>query len=407
MHRALTMADPPADPSAGFLDGEDRPSLDDLAEFDDAEVAALMRDAEAEAPDASLTLRLVASRALPRDFLDDADADAIADAVAALECVRLDGCRLANLGGPEGPLSPSAGALRNITSLYLQRNRLVTTDGVRGDALPSLRFLALQENRLESLPGVSTLTTLMFLDVGDNPTLSGLAEVLGSIPASTRFLRVEGTRVATEPDARPAFVASLPELKRLDDRDVTREERESALVLFGEDPSEDESSSDAENAPEDDAALTRAVAEMRLKPTESKSETKTKTNGAGPESVSAAAAAAAVLANGAISSTTNPSEAEEDRARLRAVLSTLNEPGVHSTAAANALSSSASSDVRRARDRASERASTRLEETRDGEVDVDARVRRAQRQHGAAMREAGAMMAFYQEGAADGEGEAT
>ena len=399
------MADPPADPSAGFLGGEDRPSLDDLAEFDDAEVAALMRDAEAEAPDASLTLPLVASRALPRDFLDDADADAIADAVAALECVRLDGCRLANLGGPEGPLSPSAGALRNITSLYLQRNRLVTTDGVRGDALPSLRFLALQENRLESLPGVSTLTTLMFLDVGDNPTLSGLAEVLGSIPASTRFLRVEGTRVATEPDARPAFVASLPELKRLDDRDVTREERESALVLFGENPSEDESSSDAENAPDDDAALTRAVAEMRLKPTETKSETKT--NAAGPESLSAAAAAAAVLANGAMSSATNPSEAEEDRARLRAVLSTLNEPGVRLTAAASALSSTASTDVRRARDRASERASTRLEEARDGEVDVDARVRRAQRHHGAAMREAGAMMAFYQEGAAGGEGEAT
>ena len=399
------MADPPADPSAGFLGGEDRPSLDDLAEFDDAEVAALMRDAEAEAPDASLTLPLVASRALPRDFLDDADADAIADAVAALECVRLDGCRLANLGGPEGPLSPSAGALRNITSLYLQRNRLVTTDGVRGDALPSLRFLALQENRLESLPGVSTLTTLMFLDVGDNPTLSGLAEVLGSIPASTRFLRVEGTRVATEPDARPAFVASLPELKRLDDRDVTREERESALVLFGENLSEDESSSDAENAPDDDAALTRAVAEMRLKPTETKSETKT--NAAGPESVSAAAAAAAVLANGAMSSTTNPSEAEEDRARLRAVLSTLNEPGVRLTAAASALSSTASTDVRRARDRASERASTRLEEARDGEVDVDARVRRAQRHHGAAMREAGAMVAFYQEGAAGGEGEAT
>ena len=399
------MADPPADPSAGFLGGEDRPSLDDLAEFDDAEVAALMRDAEAEAPDASLTLPLVASRALPRDFLDDADADAIADAVAALECVRLDGCRLANLGGPEGPLSPSAGALRNITSLYLQRNRLVTTDGVRGDALPSLRFLALQENRLESLPGVSTLTTLMFLDVGDNPTLSGLAEVLGSIPASTRFLRVEGTRVATEPDARPAFVASLPELKRLDDRDVTREERESALVLFGENPSEDESSSDAENAPDDDAALTRAVAEMRLKPTETKSETKT--NAAGPESVSAAAAAAAVLANGAMSSATNPSEAEEDRARLRAVLSTLNEPGVRLTAAASALSSTASTDVRRARDRASERASTRLEEARDGEVDVDARVRRAQRHHGAAMREAGAMVAFYQEGAAGGEGEAT
>ena len=399
------MADPPADPSAGFLGGEDRPSLDDLAEFDDAEVAALMRDAEAEAPDASLTLPLVASRALPRDFLDDADADAIADAVAALECVRLDGCRLANLGGPEGPLSPSAGALRNITSLYLQRNRLVTTDGVRGDALPSLRFLALQENRLESLPGVSTLTTLMFLDVGDNPTLSGLAEVLGSIPASTRFLRVEGTRVATEPDARPAFVASLPELKRLDDRDVTREERESALVLFGENPSEDESSSDAENAPDDDAALTRAVEEMRLKPTETKSETKT--NAAGPESVSAAAAAAAVLANGAMSSATNPSEAEEDRARLRAVLSTLNEPGVRSTAAASALSSTASTDVRRARDRASERASTRLEEARDGEVDVDARVRRAQRHHGAAMREAGAMVAFYQEGAAGGEGEAT
>ena len=382
------MEDPPSDPSAGFLDGEDHPSLDDLAEFVDAEVAALMRDAESDAPDASLTLSLVASRAFPRDFLDDADADAVAEAVAALECVRLDGCRLVNLGGPQGPLSPSAGALRNVTSLYLQRNRLVTTDGLRGEALPSLRFLALQENRLASLPGVSTLTTLMFLDIGENPTLSGLAEVLGWIPASTRFLRAEGTPVASEPDARPAFVASLPELKRLDDRDVTREEREAALALFGEDPSEDESSYDAVHAPDDASAreATGAVAATRLKPGPKPS-----------EGVSAAAAAAAVLANGTTGLIANATEAEEDRAKLRAVLSTLNEPGVVSTSAATALSSSASSDVRRALDRATERASTRLEEARDGEVDVDARVRRARRQHGAAMREARAMMSFGRE----------
>ena len=94
----------------------------------------------------------------------------------------------------------------------------------------------------------------MFLDIGENPTLFGLAEVLGSIPASTRFLRAEGTPVASEPDARPAFVASLPELKRLDDRDVTREEREAALALFGEDPSEDESSYDAVHARDDASA---------------------------------------------------------------------------------------------------------------------------------------------------------
>ena len=215
------MEDPPSDPSAGFLDGEDLPSLDDLAEFVDAEVAALMRDAESDAPDASLTLSLVASRAFPRDFLDDADADAVAEAVAALECVRLDGCRLANLGGPQGPLSPSAGALRNVTSLYLQRNRLVTTDGLRGEALPSLRFLALQENRLASLPGVSTLTTLMFLDIGENPMLSGLAEVLGSIPASTRFLRAEGTprRERTRRQARVCRVTPRVETPRRPRRD--------------------------------------------------------------------------------------------------------------------------------------------------------------------------------------------
>ena len=84
--------------------------------------------------------------------------------------------------------------------------------------------------------------------------LSGLAEVLGSIPASTRFLRAEGTPSRANPDARPAFVASLPELKRLDDRDVTREEREAALALFGEDPSEDESSYDAVHARDDASA---------------------------------------------------------------------------------------------------------------------------------------------------------
>ena len=108
-----------------------------------------MRDAESDAPDASLTLSLVASRAFPRDFLDDADADAVAEAVAALECVRLDGCRLANLGGPRAAL-PSAGAPGTSPAFTCSAIASSPPAGLRGGTLPSLRFLALRENRLAS-----------------------------------------------------------------------------------------------------------------------------------------------------------------------------------------------------------------------------------------------------------------
>ena len=65
-----------------------------------------------------------------------------------------------------------------------------------------------------------------------------------------------------------------------------------------------------------------------------------------------------------------------------------------SSVAVDALSVDAVSEVRRAKDRAMARATNRLDEARDGEIDVDAQVRRAKAIHGASMKEAGAMLPF-------------
>ena len=48
-------------------------------------------------------------------------------------------------------------AMRHVTSLYLQHNRLTSTVGISSATTPHLRFLALQGNRLSDLDGVDTL----------------------------------------------------------------------------------------------------------------------------------------------------------------------------------------------------------------------------------------------------------
>lgn len=108
---------------------------EELPEFEHEEVAALIEDAELEQQDEELSFALIAKRNLPEDFLAETDAEGIARAVAGLTHVHLDRCRLARLGGGDGPRGVNdpflvANAMRNVTSLYLQYNRLTSTVGI-------------------------------------------------------------------------------------------------------------------------------------------------------------------------------------------------------------------------------------------------------------------------------------
>ena len=77
-------------------------------------------------------------------------ASAIARAVAKLDQVRLDRCRLASFVGGVS-VEVRRASFANVTALYLQHNRLTSTRGVDGETLPRPRFLALQGNRLRAV----------------------------------------------------------------------------------------------------------------------------------------------------------------------------------------------------------------------------------------------------------------
>ena len=122
---------------------------------------------------------------------------------------------------------------------------------------PSLRFLALQGNRLTVLDGVETLASLMFLDVSDNPPLRRLDELVASLPASLRFVACGGCGAARDEEYRAALVATLPALRTLDAVDVTRGERRAAREAFGEDPDDTDEEEEGEGGEEGDEAVAR------------------------------------------------------------------------------------------------------------------------------------------------------
>ena len=105
----------------------------------------------------------------PRRLSRTRRAGAIARAVAKLDQVRLDRCRLASFVG-----GVSVEVRR---SVLRQRHRALppaqSTDvhaRVDGETLPRLRFLALQGNRLRAVAELGTLRHLALLDLSENPT---------------------------------------------------------------------------------------------------------------------------------------------------------------------------------------------------------------------------------------------
>ena len=190
-----------------------------------------------------------------------------------LEHVRLDRCGLVSLlgsagSGPGSSTPPALTAatissaplrsLRNVVSLYLQKNRLVDLGGaINAETTPRLRFLALSDNALtfddtalvsfeggdtkktrtdqeHPLRGLETLPALMYLDCSGNVRLCGVAPLLERLPSSVAFCDFSRCALSFVDEYRPALVASFDALKQLDGVAVTRQERRDARALLGE-----------------------------------------------------------------------------------------------------------------------------------------------------------------------------
>ena len=411
-------------------------ALDDAGDGEDDDAGSLGSVDDEETPaDATLSLQMVCAKNLPPDSLRDEaeDAESLASAVERLEHVRLDRCGLVSLlplpgdGGGDpastasqssaGPDSVNAttaralsisslsplllGSLRNVSSLYLQKNRLVSLGGaVCAETTPKLRFLELSDNALNDttrddydskqhpLRGLETLTRLMYLDCSGNKDLASVASLLSTLPSSIAFCDFSHCALSVSSSYRPALIASFDALKQVDGVPVTRLERREARALLGdegEDGDEEESELELDGDGDgddfgEDFGDRKTPHGFVLEKT--------------PSNPSAAAAAAAALAMAddtlAFDETLEPtteaslaSELAELERETRAVRAALdaNDGDVFFSSPPPFAKFDASHRPARLleKDRAANRAAARLEETRDALVDVEARVRHAKK----------------------------
>ncbi len=372
------------DDAVSFSGDEDGDESMDAGGIDAEDVAALLDEREAAAPDEPLSLATVARRNLPDDFLELAEPEAIARAVAKLDQVRLDRCRLASFVGGMS-VEVRRASFANVTALYLQRNRLTSTRGVDGETLPRLRFLALQGNSLRAVAELGTLPNLALLDLSENPRLSRLDELVSSMPSSMRFLSCVGCGCATDGDYRAALVASLPRLKKLDGVDVTGRERADAMVAFGEDEDEDEG--EGEENPGERARSSGGEARRE------EDRSAAKTGG----SSSSARNEPTVASSSSSSSSFGFGDAARSR-EIRAMLPMLEDPVLEVDAMGAAVRTLAIDAVgemdARADDVRSNARRARVTRDDDADLTMEARVRAARRRQDASIAEAGTMMPF-------------
>jgi hypothetical protein len=354
--------------------------------------------------------------------------------VERLEHVRLDRCGLVSLlplpgdGGGDpastasqssaGPDSVNAttaralsisslsplllGSLRNVSSLYLQKNRLVSLGGaVCAETTPKLRFLALSDNALNDttrdddskqhpLRGLETLTRLMYLDCSGNAYLESVASLLSTLPSSIAFCDFSHCALSVSSSYRPALIASFDALKQVDGVPVTRLERREARALLGdegEDGDEEESEESELDGDGDGDDFGEDFGDRKT-PHGFVLEKTPRSN----QSAAAAAAAALAMADDtlAFDETLEPtteaslaSELAELERETRAVRAALdaNDGDVFFSSPPPFAKFDASHRPARLleKDRAANRAAARLEETRDALVDVEARVRHAKK----------------------------
>ena len=411
-------------------------AVDEAGDGDDDAGSLGSVDDEETPADATLSLQMVCAKNLPPDSLRDEaeDAESLASAVERLEHVRLDRCGLVSLlplpgdGGGDpastasqssaGPDSVNAttaralsfrqtplllGSLRNVSSLYLQKNRLVSLGGaVCAETTPKLRFLALSDNALNDttrddydskqhpLRGLETLTRLMYLDCSGNKDLASVASLLSTLPSSIAFCDFSHCASSVSASYRPALIASFDALKQVDGVPVTRLERREARALLGDEgeDGDEEKSEESELDGDGDGDDFGEDFGDRKTPHGFVLEKTPRSN----PSAAAAAAAALAMADDtlAFDETLEPtteaslaSELAELERETRAVRAALdaNDGEVFFSSPPPFAKFDASHRPARLleKDRAANRAAARLEETRDALVDVEARVRHAKK----------------------------
>jgi hypothetical protein len=411
-------------------------AVDEAGDGDDDAGSLGSVDDEETPADATLSLQMVCAKNLPPDSLRDEaeDAESLASAVERLEHVRLDRCGLVSLlplpgdGGGDpastasqssaGPDSVNAttaralsfrqtplllGSLRNVSSLYLQKNRLVSLGGaVCAETTPKLRFLALSDNALNDttrddydskqhpLRGLETLTRLMYLDCSGNKDLASVASLLSTLPSSIAFCDFSHCALSVSSSYRPALIASFDALKQVDGVPVTRLERREARALLGDEgeDGDEEKSEESELDGDGDGDDFGEDFGDRKTPHGFVLEKTPRSN----PSAAAAAAAALAMADDtlAFDETLEPtteaslaSELAELERETRAVRAALdaNDGEVFFSSPPPFAKFDASHRPARLleKDRAANRAAARLEETRDALVDVEARVRHAKK----------------------------
>jgi hypothetical protein len=412
-------------------------AVDEAGDGEDDDAGSLGSVDDEETPaDATLSLQMVCAKNLPPDSLRDEaeDAESLASAVERLEHVRLDRCGLVSLlplpgdGGGDpastasqssaGPDSVNAttaralsfrqtplllGSLRNVSSLYLQKNRLVSLGGaVCAETTPKLRFLALSDNALNDttrddyhseqhpLRGLETLTRLMYLDCSGNKDLASVASLLSTLPSSIAFCDFSHCALSVSSSYRPALIASFDALKQVDGVPVTRLERREARALLGDEgeDGDEEKSEESELDGDGDGDDFGEDFGDRKTPHGFVLEKTPRSN----PSAAAAAAAALAMADDtlAFDETLEPtteaslaSELAELERETRAVRAALdaNDGDVFFSSPPPFAKFDASHRPARLleKDRAANRAAARLEETRDALVDVEARVRHAKK----------------------------
>lgn len=414
-------------------------ALDDAGDGEDDDAGSLGSVDDEETPaDATLSLQMVCAKNLPPDSLRDEaeDAESLASAVERLEHVRLDRCGLVSLlplpgdGGGDpastasqssaGPDSVNAttaralsisslsplllGSLRNVSSLYLQKNRLVSLGGaVCAETTPKLRFLALSDNALNDttrdddskqqqhpLRGLETLPRLMYLDCSGNVNLESVASLLSTLPSSIAFCDFSHCALSVSDAYRPALIASYDALKQVDGVPVTRLERREARALLGdegEDGDEEESEESELDGDGDGDDFGEDFGDRKT-PHGFVLEKTPRSN----QSAAAAAAAALAMADDtlAFDETLEPTteaslaselaELERETRAVRAALDANDGDVFFSSPPAFAKFDASHRPARLLeKDRAANRAAARLEETRDALVDVEARVRHAKK----------------------------
>jgi hypothetical protein len=412
-------------------------ALDDAGDGEDDDAGSLGSVDDEETPaDATLSLQMVCAKNLPPDSLRDEaeDAESLASAVERLEHVRLDRCGLVSLlplpgdGGGDpastasqssaGPDSVNAttaralsisslsplllGSLRNVSSLYLQKNRLVSLGGaVCAETTPKLRFLALSDNALNDttrdddskqhpLRGLETLPRLMYLDCSGNAYLESVASLLSTLPSSIAFCDFSHCALSVSSSYRPALIASFDALKQVDGVPVTRLERREARALLGdegEDGDEEESEESELDGDGDGDDFGEDFGDRKTP----HGFVLEKTPRSNPSAAAAAAAALAMADDTlAFDETLEPTteaalaselaELERETRAVRAALDANDGDVFFSSPPAFAKFDASHRPARLLeKDRAANRAAARLEETRDALVDVEARVRHAKK----------------------------